>query len=92
MKSVTRVNIFLITWGESASPLFPSIVDLKQLEMILIFCALREEHLHLTKKYSKIFGVFVDLKHLIQVFACSFVCAINKWKNSFSMTEDRESR
>lgn len=64
IKSVKNENIFLVISGTWAPFVLSSIIDLKQLEIVYIFCNNREQHLYLMDKYSKISGIFIDQKEL----------------------------
>jgi hypothetical protein len=64
IESVRNEKIFLIISGTWAPFVLSSIIDLKQLEVVYIFCTNREQHLYLMEKYSKILGIFVDQKEL----------------------------
>jgi len=54
----------LVISGIWALVVLPSIIDLKQLEVVYIFCRKSEQYLYLIERYSKISGVFIDQKEL----------------------------
>ncbi len=64
IESVRNEKIFLVISGTWAPCILPSIIDLKQLEIVYIFCVKREQHLYLMEKYAKIAGVFINQKEL----------------------------
>lgn len=64
IESVRNEKIFLVISGTWALCLLTPIIDLKQLEVVFIFCTNREQHLCLMEKYPKISGVFIDQEEL----------------------------
>jgi hypothetical protein len=81
IESVRNEKIFLVTLGTWASLILSSVVDLKQLEAIYIFCTKREQHLYLMEKYPKILGIFIDQKEL----------ALNIRKNIYLLNKQVET-
>ncbi len=81
IESVINEKIFLVTSGTWALLILSSVVDLKQLEAIYIFCTKREQHLYLMEKYPKILGIFIDQKEL----------ALNIRKNIYLLNKQVET-
>jgi hypothetical protein len=81
IESVRNEKVFLVTSGTWASLILPSVIDLKQVEGIYIFCTKREQHLYLIEKYPKILGVFIDQKEL----------ALNIRKNLYLLNKQVET-
>ena len=64
IQSIRNEKIFLIISGVWASVILPSIVDLKQLEVIYIFCGQPEQYSYLMERYSKIAGILTNQQEL----------------------------
>ena len=64
IQSIRNEKIFLIISGVWASVILPSIVDLKQLEVIYIFCGQPEQYSYLMESYSKIAGILTNQQEL----------------------------
>ena len=89
IKSVVKEKIFLIASGIWATALLPTIIDLKQLEAVFIFCAWREEHLYLMEKFPKISGIFTDQKDLEENIR-QYLHIFNKQVETFSFYDQRQ--
>jgi len=64
IQSGNREKIFLITSGSKASDILPSVVSLRQVDCIFIFCWKKERYEHLINRYSKIIGIYIHVDEL----------------------------
>lgn len=87
--TVTNERIFLVTFGVWASSLLPSIIDLKQLEVVFILCVQHEEYLYLMKIFPKISGIFIDRQELNASIRKSLYL-INKQVETFSFYDQKQ--
>ena len=86
---VTKEKIFLVTSGACAPSLLLAVINLKQLEVVFIFCACREQHLYLMERYKKISGVFTDRKELDSSIRKN-LHLLNKQLEAFSFYDQKQ--
>jgi IS1 family transposase len=90
IKSVRKEKIFLIASGTSTPFLLSLIIDLKQLELVFIFCDRRQEYLYLMEKYSKVSGVFINREDL-NLNIRKHIHSLNKQIEAFSFYDQKQT-
>ncbi len=90
IKSVRKEKIFLVASGTSTPFLLSLIIDLKQLELVFIFCDRRQEYLYLMEKYSKVSGVFIDREDL-NLNIRKHIHSLNKQIEAFSFYDQKQT-
>ncbi|CAF1228277.1 unnamed protein product [Adineta ricciae] len=89
IRSINHEKIFLITSGSKASYILSRVANLDQVDLIFVFCMMKDKWMHLTDEYDKIIGIYVNLDELCSSIRHQ-IDLFNKQLQTFSAFDHRE--